>query len=287
MQNVSVSRGHAAPVELAEHSLRWRVQEIDYASIDHDQVRDDENLFYLLVGASFIETGSDTYTRNLVAHYAGYPEVAEWLAHHWEPEELQHGAALKRYVQTVWPAFDWEPAYANFFEEYGRLCQVEELQPDRRLEMVARCVVETGTTAYYQTLGELAREPVLRDLLERIRTDEVQHYKHFLGYFRQLHGEHPVSRASIARVLYARLQELRDSDSDVALRHVWAFRGRMFPEGACDFDEISKRMYRLVSTRLPADQAIRMLLKPMSLPHHLERIVQKPLSKLALRVMGP
>jgi len=285
MQNVLTVR--SAPVEIAEHSLRWRVQEIDYAGIVHDQVRNDENLFYLLVGASFIESGSDTYTRNLVEHYADYPEVAKWLAHHWEPEELQHGAALKRYVQAVWPTFDWEPAYASFFEEYGRLCQVEELQQDRRLEMVARCVVETGTTAYYHTLVALAREPVLHDLLERIRGDEVQHYKHFLGYFRQLHEERPVSRARIARVLYARLQELRESDSDVALRHAWAFRGRLFPDGARDFDEISKRMYRLVSARLPADQAIRMLLKPVSLPHRLERMVQKPLSRLALRVMAP
>ena len=98
--------------------------------------------------------------------------------------------------------------------------------------------------------------------------------------------ETPGENARIARVLYARLQELRESDSDVALRHVWAFRGRLFPDGARDFDEISKRVYRLVSARLPADQAIRMLLKPVSLPHRLERMVQKPLSRLALKVIA-
>ena len=253
----------SAPFEVAERSLRWHIQEIDYASTALDRVQNDEDLFFLLAGASFVETGSDTYARNLVAHYADYPEVAVWLALHWDPEELQHGAALKRYVQTVWPAFDWELAYTSFFQEYGRLCQVEELQQDRCLELVARCVVETSTTAYYHALAELTDEPVLCNLLSRIRADEVHHYKYFLHYFRQLHGEHPVSRGHIARVLYARLQELRHSDSDVALRHVWAFRGRLFPDGACDFEEISKRIYRLISTRLPADQAVRMLLKPV------------------------
>lgn len=265
----------------------WRVEEIDYAAIDPALVADDEVLFYLLASASFIETGSDTYTRNLSEHYAAYPELAAWLNEQWEPEELQHGRALARYVQAAWPAFAWQTAYDSFFAEYAGLCTVEELEADRTLEMVARCVVETGTTTYYQTLRGLSREPVLTDLLGRIRSDEVSHYKHFFKYFKELQAQQRVGRARVARVLYGRLQEMRESDSDVALRHVWAHRGTLFPQGAQSFEDISERVYRTVSTRLPAEQAVRMLLKPLMLPHRVEKWLEKPLARVATWVMAP
>jgi hypothetical protein len=101
-------------------------------------------------------------------------------------------------VQTVWPEFDWEAAYASFFSEYSRLCTVEELEDDRALELVARCVVETGTATYYQTLRDLTDEPVLAELTEHIRTDEVQHYKHFYRYFKEINAERNLSRAAFS-----------------------------------------------------------------------------------------
>jgi len=265
----------------------WRLEDLDLPAIEHAAIVDDEALFYLLVSASFIETGSDTYTSNLAEHYAAHTDVAAWLTGQWEPEELQHGAALKAYVQAVWPEFPWQQAYDSFFAEYAPLCTVDQLEPDPRLELVARCVVETGTTAYYHTLRELSREPVLTDLLGRIRTDEVGHYKHFFQYFRQLQDGQPVGRARVARVLHARLRELRESDSDVALRHVYAHKGRLFARGDPSFEAVSRRLYALVSSRLPADQAVRMLLRPILLPAWLERRLDPPIARLATWIMAP
>ena len=70
--------------------------------------------------------------------------MTDWLSGQWEPEELRHGAALKRYVQTAWPEFDWNAAYRGFFEEYSRCCGIEAFAGTRALELAARCVVETG-----------------------------------------------------------------------------------------------------------------------------------------------
>ncbi len=266
--------------------MRWHLEDIAYDHIDQLRIRDREDLFYMLASASFIETGSDTYTRNLVAHYAAYPEVAEWLQQHWEPEELQHGRALRRYVEAVWPEFDWPAAYDSFFAEYSRLCTTEELEGDRVLELAARCVVETGTTIYYQTIHALTDEPVLADLVTRIRTDEVQHYKYFFRYFRSLQTQSHRSRLQVGRVLWDRLQEMRNSDSDVALRHVWAHRPARFDQGPDDFPRISGRIYSLVSHSLPLDQAARMLLKPMALPPGVERMVERPLVWVSRRVLA-
>ena len=266
--------------------MRWCMDDLPYAQIDHAAIEDDEDLFYLLMSASFIETGSDTYAANLGEHYAHYPEIQHWLQGEWEHEELQHGAALRRYVETVWPSFPWQQAYDSFFAEYSQLCTVEELFSDRRLEMVARCVVETGTTAYYHTLRELSDEPVLSELLGNIRNDEVNHFKHFLKYFKELQQQSPVGRTRIAKALYGRLKELRESDSDIALRHVWAHKGPYFAGSSTRFEDMAQRIYELVSRRLPADLAVRMLLKPMLLPARVEGMVRTPISKLATRMMS-
>lgn len=276
---------HAAPVPQPPLGKRWDVAQIDFSLVDIDRVHDDDDLFYLVVSASFIETGSDTYTRNLVAHYADRPDIADWLQNQWEPEELQHGHALRTYVQTVWPEFEWEVAYKSFFDEYSQLCTVEELEDNRALELVARCVVETGTSTYYQTIRDMTSEPVLADLANRIRTDEVQHYKHFYHYFKRLQAEQGVSRARIVGALRRRLLELRDSDSEIALRHVWAHRNYPIGPDEVPFDEVTERLFKLVGARLPVDQAVKMILKPVALPHRFERWMERPLARIARRVM--
>lgn len=265
---------------------RWRVEAVDWQRIDRSRIAHNETLFYLLSSASFIESGSDLYTRNLVQHYAGSANVAEWLHQQWEPEELQHGRALALYVQAAWPEFDWQRAFDSFLAEYGPLCNMEALEENRALEMVARCVVEMGTTVYYQTLRGMSDEPLLTELLGHIRSDEVNHYKHFLAYFRQITATQPVSRLRIARALYQRLLELRSSDSDVALRHVWAHRGKLFANGAQSFDEISSRIYHTVNQRLPIEQAVRMLMKPLAMPHRIERLLEPPAIWAARRVLA-
>jgi rubrerythrin len=276
----------AAGLASATKSAHWRVEDIDFSRIDRQAVERSDDLFFLLVSASFIEAGSDTYAANLAEHYAAYPEISAWLKDHWEAEELQHGRALRAYVEAVWPRFPWQQAYESFFGEYSKLCTVEELYPDQRLEMVARCVVETGTTAYYHTLRELSDEPVLTELLGHIRNDEVNHYKHFLKYFKELQQKAPVGRARIAGALFGRLKELRESDSDVALRHAWTHKGDYFAGSSTCFEDLARRIYELVSRRLPADMAVRMLLKPMLLPPRVEDLVRTPISKLATRVMS-
>lgn len=283
-QNVSLSSHSTTPSR--KGSVHWRIEDIDFSAIDRSAIEYNQDLFFLLMSASFIETGSDTYAANLAEHYAAWPEIAVWLKDQWESEELQHGRALRAYVEAVWPEFPWQQAYDSFFAEYSQLCTMEELYPDQRLEMVARCVVETGTTAYYHTLRELSDEPVLSELLGNIRNDEVNHFKHFLKYFKELQQQAPVGRMRIAKALYGRLKELRESDSDIALRHVWAHKGPYFSDSSTRFEDMAQRIYELVSRRLPADLAVRMLLKPMLLPARVEGMVRTPISKLATRMMS-
>src|SRR5437660_1329101 len=156
----------------AAYGATWSIEDIPYETLARASVRDDRRLFDIVASASFIEITSDLYTRNLVEFFASDREVAEWLEQHWQREELQHGAALRKYVETAWPDFDWEAAYRIFLADYGPTCTVERLAGTRALEMASRCVIETGTATFYRALSNLSREPVLKRLAGEISADE-------------------------------------------------------------------------------------------------------------------
>jgi hypothetical protein len=252
----------------------WSVEDIPYDAIDASLIHDNAELFYLLAAASFVEITSDLYTRNLIEFYHGNPEIENWLANFWELEEVQHGMALKRYVQTVWPEFDWERAYRGFFDEYGRACTMESLAETRSLEMVARCVVETGTSSFYRTLSEVTPEPVLKQITANISSDEVRHYKHFYRYFLDYKDRERPGRVAILRQLWKRSTDVKAEDAYFAFKHVFLERN---PEEAFTqeaYDEFRASFRRLGRTTFPYEMAVKMILKPLDLSGPLGRVVQ-------------
>ena len=255
---------------------RWRLAQIDLDRIDVARVRARDDLFLLVCSASFVESGSDTYTRNLVTYFAGDAEFGAWLQQRWETEELQHGRALRAYFEHFWPEYDWQRAYDRFFDEYARLCVVDALEPTRGQELVARCIVETGTTTYYHALAAVGDEPVLVDLASRIRNDEVGHYKHFYRQFLKYRGSEGLRRAHVAAAIWRRVAELRRSDADIALRHAAQLRG-------LDASSAPRRVYAALAERYPVELAVRMALKPLRLRASLQRMAERPLGAVMRR----
>ncbi len=49
-------------------------------------------------------------------------------------------------------------------------------------EMMARCIVETGTSSYYSALKDATEEPVLKQICTNIAADEFRHYKLFYDH---------------------------------------------------------------------------------------------------------
>jgi hypothetical protein len=247
--------------------LPWRLAEIDFSRLEHAKVRDDETLFFLLATAALVEAATTHYASNLIEYYAGDAELADWLRAHWQPEELQHGAALRAYVEAVWPEFGWERAFGGFYPEYAAACTQEELEPSRALEMAARCVVETGTSTLYQTLNTYATEPVLREITARLKSDEVRHYSYFYDAYRRycaVHGRPP--RWRIARAVLRRVLEAFDDDGDIAFRHAWNGRYPERPSTAEDYKRFQKAMRARITPCTPVTMSTKMLLKPLALP---------------------
>jgi hypothetical protein len=251
----------------------WSVEDIAYGTLAHDQVRDDQRLFHLLASASFIEITSHLYTRTLVEFFQGDSDVVEWLEQNWVSEELQHGEALKRYVQTAWPDFDWETAYGRFLAEYGQLCTVDLLAGTKTLEMAARCVVEAGTASFYRMLSVLSREPVLKQLAARISTDEVRHYKHFYRYFLRYQAVERPGRAAVLRVLWNRAAGIDAEDAFYAFKAVHLAGNPDTEFQKSDYEAYRKDVFQFGKRDFPREMAVKMLLKPLGLPPMIGRAV--------------
>jgi len=243
----------------------WSVDTMPYDALRREQVRDNALLLYIVASASFVEITSDVYARSLSDFFRGDADVVKWLERSWENEELQHGRALKRYVETAWPEFDWDGAYGNFLSEFTRFCSVDQLAPTRTLEMAARCVVETGTAAFYRALAEMSPEPVLREIATAISVDEVRHYKHFYRFFLRYREDEQPSRVAVARTLWARIGEVDAEDAFYAFKHVYLARN---PD--CAFRDENYAAFRaqlrpLAARHFPHRMASKMLLKPLRL----------------------
>jgi ferritin len=276
-----VGKDSSAPAADAK-SLPWTLDDIPLDDIDFARIRGREDMMFLLAAASFIEFASDTYAGNLAEFFRDDPDIAHWLSQHWEPEEVQHGRALRAYVQRVWPQFDWDVAYRDFFVEYSKLCGSEGYESTRGLEMAARCVVETGTSTAYRAIRDFADEPVLVGLAEHIRSDEVRHYKHFLKFFDHYDAHEKNSRFRVLQSLKNRLVE--SSRSDVMIGLWYAFH-TCYPDEQRNgkrYAAMQSHIARMVRAHYPAGQAIRMLLKPLRLPAFVSSMIQPMLLPLGL-----
>ncbi len=264
---------------------RWSVDDVAYDKIDRAAMADKLDWFYLVAASSFVEILSDLYARNLGDYYAGDEEARDWLAHKWEPEEMQHGEALRRYVQAVWPDFDWQRGFDGFRTDYAPYCQTALLGPTRTLEMAARCVVETGTASFYAMLHVASPEPVLAAVAGHIRDDEIGHYKGFYRFYRDYQRRDPHSRFRVAREIWRRVVEVDSEDAFLAVKNVSIVHrpGSVFTRA--DFRAFRDRIRAWMRLHYPFQSAVKMLLRPLDLPAPLQRITVPLIVRTARRIV--
>ncbi len=269
---------------IAQHR-HWTLDDIDWSSFRRDLVADNEAIFYLVASASFVEAATDLYTQNLVDYFSTDDEITAWLAAHWLPEELQHGKALRRYVQLAWPDFDWDGVYRRFLPEFTRQCAEDGIEKTHSREMASRCIVEMGTSSYYRTLSKMTDEPVLSALARRISDDEVRHYKHFYSYLRKYQRREGQGRVGIALAAWNRLRMIDGEDSRIAMRHVYQARN---PGHALD-NRMLKGMRRgwrqMIQAHFPHRMCVQMLLRPLGLGPRAQRAALPVFEAIARRVV--
>jgi hypothetical protein len=256
----------------------WSVNDLPFERIEVSLCRGDTQLFLLLASASFVEITSHLYTDALVDYFRPDQEVTTWLREQWLTEEMQHGVALKRYVNSGWPEFDWDRSYRDFYREYSQCCRRKQLGPTWAMEMASRCVVETGTATLYTMVHRMTSEPVLRTLVAYIKNDEINHYKRFYNYFVRFREQERTGRCAIARTLWNRIWEVDQEDGYLAFKHVFAsyhpaqrFHENDYKTFCAYYRNLAKRYY-------PYEMAAKMLLRPLGLNPRLGNIAVSLLS---------
>jgi hypothetical protein len=240
-------------------------QAIDWHAIDHPAVINEEELFYLLAMASFIKSATQLHVHDIVKSLSADAEIVDWLEQHWLQEELQHGRTLARYVQAVWPQFDWASVYAFFFDEFAINHQDESFASSRSLEMVSCCAVEMANAGCYIALSEMTQEPILRSLARRISDDEVRHYQNFYRYFIRYRELENTSRFQVLQTIWRRLMFLYTDDNVIAMKHVY---GACHPSESYKlrtFRQMQKRCRRQTARFFPRKMCAEMLQKPLGL----------------------
>ncbi len=258
---------------------KWDYKKIDYESIDAKGLKDNKFLFDIVSTASFIEITSNVYEKNLAEFYKEDEELTKWLRNTWEPEEIQHGKSLRKYIKTIWKDFDWDKAYENFKKEYVPLCKLEYLQESEAREMLARMVVETGTSTFYKALSKYAKDlndPILEQLSINISKDEIYHFEIFEEAFKKYSKKENISKADIIKILYARLKEANSEDVKIAFNSI-------NPDEK--YEEFNKTVKKFAKKYYPYNMAIKMFIRPLALNRFVENATAASLQP-AFKILG-
>jgi rubrerythrin len=156
---------------------RWSLEDIPWDRFD--PVKLDPEIVKIVKAASLVEYNGSAYAHHLCRIFCDDPEFQQ-SARRWGEEEIQHGLALGRWAELADPEFDFKAAFRRFQAGYqvDFDCEVSR-RGSRSGEMIARCMVEVGTSSYYSALRDAVREPVLKEICRNIAADEIRHYRLF------------------------------------------------------------------------------------------------------------
>ena len=159
-----------------------------------------------------VERNGGDYARYLQGVFRDDPAFCA-AAEQWAVEEIQHGDALGRWASIADP--EWN--YAEAFERYRLGYQVNteadaSIRGSRTGELIARCIVETGTSSYYTALAEATEEPVLKQICKLIAADEFRHFKLFYDHMKRYLDRENLSFMQRLRIAAGRVGETEDDE---------------------------------------------------------------------------
>ncbi|MSP81865.1 MAG: ferritin-like domain-containing protein [Alphaproteobacteria bacterium] len=189
--------------------MGWALQDIPWERFDPTCVRPE--LVSIAKAACLVEHNGGDYGAYLRSVFHDDPQFCA-VAQVWSEEETKHGEALRRWSEMADPTFDFATAFRRFRERIRLPVDADRsVRGSRCSELIARCVVEVGTSSYYSALRDSAEEPVFREICRRIASDEFRHYKMFYDTLRR-YREH--ERPVLLRRLWVAVQRLIEAEDD-------------------------------------------------------------------------
>jgi rubrerythrin len=161
----------------------WHIDQVDWDRFEPARV--ESALIPLVKAAAMVERNGTDYAIYLNRVFADDPDF-QGAVDNWATEEVQHGDALGRWAMLADPTWDYEAAFARYKAGYSIPLDADaSVRGSRTGELIARCMVETGTSSYYTALAEATDEPVLQQVCKLIAADEYRHFKLFYDHMRR------------------------------------------------------------------------------------------------------
>jgi len=203
--------------------VRWTLDDINWGAFDVSKV--DSGTLEAVKAAALVEFNAPDYVTYLCNVFSDNAALQEDIRQ-WGREEAQHGRVLAKWAKLADPSFDFDNAFERFRRIQGiQTDAIESVRGSRAGEMIARCVVESGTSSFYTAIKDTTEEPVLRQIATYLAADEFAHYRLFYESFRRYEGELP-SVWQRLRIAVGRVDEADDDELS------GAFYCANYPEGS-------------------------------------------------------
>ena len=188
----------------------WTLDDIPWDRFDRGKF--DPDVVRIVKAASLVEYNGGAYAHHLCRIFHDDPDFQR-AARRWGDEEIRHGRALARWAALADPSYDFELAFGRFQAGYRVDFDSDaSRRGSRSAEMIARCMVEVGTSSYYSALRDGVREPVLKDICRHIAADEIRHYKLFYNNMTRYLEREPIGFLQRLRVAFGRIAEAEDDE---------------------------------------------------------------------------
>jgi hypothetical protein len=188
----------------------WRIDEIDWGRFDPTKV--DPDVLLLVKSAAMVERNGIDYAAYLCRVFHDDPAFCA-ASNNWAVEEVQHGDALGKWAELAEPGWSFQDAFARYRAGYKPPLDTDmSIRGSRTGELIARCMVETGTSSYYTALAEATEEPVLQLICRQIAADEFRHFKLFYDHMRRYLGRERIGVLRRLRIAAGRINETEDDE---------------------------------------------------------------------------
>lgn len=193
-----------------ERNRNWKIIDLPWDSFDASKV--DIDLLKIVKAAALVEYNAGDYATYLCNVFPD-DGAFRWDMQEWAEEETQHGRALGMWAQRADPTFDFKSAFTRYATGYRiNVGADSSIRGSKTGELVARCIVETGTSSYYTALADATEEPVLKSLCQHIAADELRHYKMFHTYLKRYLEQENLGRIARLRIGLGRVKESEDDE---------------------------------------------------------------------------
>lgn len=243
---------------------QWGLDDIGWDQFDPTKV--DPDMVMAVKTASLVEANSHDYVVYLLNVFHD-DEGLHDLIKRWGDEEENHGKALAAWAKLADPDFDFDEALARFRAGYQLpLDTTTSVRGSRAGELLARCIVECGTSSYYSAIRDATDEPVLKQVCHLIAGDEFRHFKLFYDNLKRYDPQDRLGLFKKIRLALGRINETDDDELSFAF-HCANFGPEATYNRLESLNAYGKRAYRNYRYGHLA-RAISMMMKAIGLAPH-------------------